>query len=393
MVTEQTEAPIQSSPSIRFDRNELAGALGDIGTDLPLLAGIIIAAKLDPVNVLVCFGIVQIFSGLIYRMPMPVQPLKAMAALVIAQGIQSQVIAGAGLAIGAIMLVMTLTGMLECLVSLVPPPVVRGIQVGLGAKLCFLALVKYIPVDGIQGWALAGICVILCLLLMGNRKLPAGLILLPLGAAWACLARVDFSTASTWFSFRTPELAFPGLEAIITGTLVLALPQLPLSLSNSVVSTHQLTQDLFPERPTSVRRIGFTYSIANLLAPLFGGFPVCHGAGGLAGHHAFGGRTGGSVIIYGTGYLLFGLFLSQGFSELIHVFPLPVLGVVLLFEGSVLIRFARDQLNSRVSLAVVATVAVIAVAIPYGFLIGVIVGSMLMPLTEFSRKPQLEKRL
>jgi hypothetical protein len=73
----------QRGGRVRFDRNELSGAFGDIGTDLPLIVGMILAAKLDPASVLTLFGAMQLLTGLIYGLPMPAQPLKAMAVLVI----------------------------------------------------------------------------------------------------------------------------------------------------------------------------------------------------------------------------------------------------------------------------------------------------------------------
>src|SRR3970040_2104118 len=77
--------PVAPRPPLRFDRHELAGAFGDMGTDVPLLVGVALAAKLDGASLLLMFGLMQIFTGFAYRMPMPVQPLKAMAAIVIAQ--------------------------------------------------------------------------------------------------------------------------------------------------------------------------------------------------------------------------------------------------------------------------------------------------------------------
>ena len=88
-------APV-AQPWIRLDRNELAGAFGDIGTDLPLIIGMILAAGLDSASVLIVFGMMQVFSGLRYGMPMAVQPLKAVAAIVIAQRLSGATIHGAG---------------------------------------------------------------------------------------------------------------------------------------------------------------------------------------------------------------------------------------------------------------------------------------------------------
>ena len=99
------ESPMAESrevgtPRVRLDRNELSGAFGDIGTDFPLLVGMILVAKLDAASVLTVFGAMQLLTGLTYGLPMPAQPLKAMAVLVIAGRANANVLYGAGLAIG-----------------------------------------------------------------------------------------------------------------------------------------------------------------------------------------------------------------------------------------------------------------------------------------------------
>jgi MFS superfamily sulfate permease-like transporter len=120
----------------------------------------------------------------------------------------------------------------------------------------------------------------------------------------------------------------------------------------------------------------------NLINPLFGGVPTCHGSGGMAGHYAFGGRTGGSVIIYGTMYLVTGLFLSAGFSTFVEVFPKPILGVLLLFEAIALILLTRDLFESRSDLAIAALVGLMAVGLPYGYLVGLVAGTLLVYLSR-----------
>src|SRR2546425_46499 len=145
----------RSTGGLRFDRNELAGAFGDIGTDLPLIVGVILAAHLDSASALILFGAMQILTALRYRMPMPVQPLKAVAALVIAQRISGNVLFGGGLAIGILMLLLTVTGLIDLLARVVPKAVVRGIQFGLGLQLATLALKDYVKADGASGCGLA----------------------------------------------------------------------------------------------------------------------------------------------------------------------------------------------------------------------------------------------
>ena len=98
---------------------------------------------------------------------------------------------------------------------------------------------------------------------------------------------------------------------------------------------------LFPAKKLGIRKIGFTYSLMNLIVPFFGGIPVCHGSGGMVGHYTFGGRTGGSIVTYGTMYLVLGLFFSYVFGEAILLFPKPMLGVILLFEGWALMKLTK----------------------------------------------------
>ena len=326
---------------LRFDRNELSGAFGDLGTDLPLLVGMVLAAGLDAASVLVVFGLAQVATGLHYRLPMPVQPLKAVAVIVIAQQLSPDVIAGGGIAIGAVMLVLALTGSLEWLARVIPVAVVRGLQLGLGVQLTILAAGRYLPSLGTSGLALAGAASLIVVLLIGNRRFPPAPFVIALGAAYALTWSTSPASIAEGFGFALPSLRTPSVGDVVAGFIVLALPQLPLSLGNSILATERLTHDLFPERAVGVRRIGTTYGLMNLVVPWLGGVPVCHGSGGLAGHHALGGRTGGSVVIYGGMILVAGLFFSEAFDSLVNIFPLPVLGVLLIVEGLALIVLLR----------------------------------------------------
>lgn len=360
---------------IRFDRNEWAGAFGDIGTDLPLLVGVILAARLNAAGALIMFGALQILTGLRYRMPMPVQPLKAMAALVIAHQVSGSVLAGGGLAIGVLMLLLSVTGLVDWFARVVPKVVVRGIQFGLGLQLASLALGRYVAGSGSTGYVLAAGGLILVVTLAGNRRYPAALAVVVFGAVYATAFTLDTHALWRGVGIHLPQMQFPAWQDIVTGFFVLALPQLPLSLGNSILATRQLSQDLFPGRAPSVRAISFTYAFMNLLNPLFGGIPTCHGSGGMAGHYAFGGRTGGSVTLYGSFYLAIGLFVSGGFQEVVKAFPLPLLGVLLLVEGLTLMALVRDLFNNAYGLVVALVVGLMAVTIPYGYGVALVVGS------------------
>lgn len=375
---ENTSAPVVGPAlGIRFDRNELAGAFGDIGTDLPLIVGMTLAANLDGASVLILFGAMQILTALRYRIPMPVQPLKAMAALVISQKLGGPILYGAGLAVGIIMLVLSVTGLIDWLARVVPKAVVRGIQFGLGIQLATLALKDYVQANGGRGYWLAGAAFVLTILFLGNRRYPAAIFVILLGAIYAFAFKLSLPTIVQGIGFNLPQVHVPAWGDVVTGFLILGLPQIPLSLGNSVLATRQIAEDLFPEKNLTVRQISFTYSLMNLVNPFFSGIPTCHGSGGMAGHYAFGGRTGGSVIIYGLLYLTLGLFFARGFDQVIGVFPLPILGVLLLFEGLALMLLVRDMTGSKTDLSIVILVGLIANGLPYGYAVGIVVGSVL----------------
>jgi hypothetical protein len=386
IATPVTLAAPSTSPArsswIRFDRNELAGSFGDIGTDLPLLLAMIPAAGLSPASVFTMFGLMQIGTGLAYGLPMPVQPLKAMAVLVISQKLAPGVLYGAGLAIAAAMLALSLSGALTWLARAIPLCVVRGIQLGLGLSLASLALRNYVPQGGTTGYLLAAAAFLIGVALWGNRRYPAALFIIGLGAAYAVGFRLDLRAVGAGVGLTLPMPAVPSMADVMTGAIVLALPQLPLSLSNSVIATSRTLHDLYPQRRISITRIGVTYAVMNLLCPVFGGVPVCHGCGGLAGHFGFGARTGGSVILYGTFYATIGLLFSGSASQVMAAFPLPVLGVVLLFESLVLMRLVADVANRPRDLTVALLVGILAFALPQGFVIGLVAGTIVVRLTD-----------
>ena len=367
--------------TIRFDRNEVSGAFGDFGTSLPLIVGMIAAAHLDATSVLVAFGTLQIVTGLVYRMPMPVQPLKAVAAIVIAQKVGADVVYGGGLAIGVVMLFLAVTGLLDWLAKVVPKVVVRGIQCGLGLQLGRIAVADYVPSGGAWGYALAGVAFVIVVALLGNRRWPPAPIVLVLGAVFALTIGGASASALAAVGLHFPALHSPSTSAIWQGFLLLALPQIPLSLGNSVLATKQVASDLFPTRePLGIRRIGFTYSAMNLVSPFVGGIPVCHGSGGMAGHYALGGRTGGSVIIAGSLLLTVGLFMGGSFGAVAMLFPKPMLGVLLLVEGIAIVSLVRDLAGNPRELSLALCLGVIAAGLPYGYLVALVLGTVLAKL-------------
>jgi xanthine/uracil/vitamin C permease (AzgA family) len=367
---------------IRFDRNEVAGAFGDIGTDLPLIVGMILATGLHSASVLVMFGLMQWFTAFRYRMPMPVQPLKAVAVIVIAQKIAPEVLYGGGLAIGIIMLVLTLTGAISWIAQVVPKAVVRGLQLGLGIQLAMLALRDYVQSDGMRGYLLAAVAFAITIALLGNRRFPPAIPVIVIGIIYAFVYKMTRSDFSDAIGFTLPVFRTVSVSDITSGFILLALPQIPLSLGNSILATRQVAEDLFPERQITVRKLSLTYALMNLVNPFFGGVPTCHGSGGLVGHYTFGARTGGSILVYGSIFLILGLFFAAGFQQVVQVFPLPILGVLLFFEAAALMSMIRDEAGDRDGLMLVVIVGLIAAGIPYGYAIGLVVGTVLSRLKQ-----------
>jgi hypothetical protein len=387
---EETKTPRKR---IRFDRNELSGAFGDIGTDFPLIAGMILTANLNPASVLTMFGAMQVLTGLLYGMPMPAQPLKAMAVIIIGGKASGAMLYGAGLAIGLVMLLLAVTGLLSALARAVPKSVVRGIQLGLGLQLASIALRDYIPAEGVPGYVLAGVAFLITLLLLGNRRFPPAFFVLAAGVVYALIFRVHPWALMKQVHLSHPAMNFPDRHDIWTGFLVLAIPQLALSLGNSVLATEQIVKDLFPERAVTVKKIGLTYAAMNLINPFFGGVPTCHGSGGMAGHYTFGARTGGSVIIYGAFYLVLGLFFAGAFGQFLPLFPKPVLGTILLVEALALMALCRDMAIFTADFVLVLTVGLCALALKDGYVVGLILGVLLHylfrnRLMQFSRDPK-----
>jgi len=335
------------------------------------------ACSLDPSSSFIMFGIMQILTGIVYGIPMPVQPLKAMAVLMISQKLSGNLLYGAGLSIGIVMMFLTFTNILQFIVKYIPKSVVRGIQFGLGLNLASLAMKDYIPSSGAAGYILAGIGFILTILFIGNKKFPPAIFVVLVGVLYASFFTMDFTKLFDHFSINLPVFNVPKQNDIINGFLLLAIPQIALSVSNSVIATKRTVSDLFPEKHLDVNKIGWTYSIMNIINPFFSGIPTCHGAGGIAGHYGFGARTGGSVIIYGSLFLIIGLFFASGFSEFVKFFPMPILGVILLFEALSLMYFIKDITPSKKCLFVSFVVALMAFLLPYGYAIGLVVGILL----------------
>ena len=360
--------------AIRFDRNEFAGALGDLGLAVPLITAMIITNNLDAASVLIMFGVFHIITGFVLGLPIPVQPLKAMAAIMLTLKPAKEVLFGAGLVVGIFFTILAFTNLTDKL-DKIPRSVIRGIQFGLGISLIMTAL-GYMQKDAYLGWILSFIGVLITFAFYNSRRIPPALILIAIGVLVSFVLGVPMNLISS-VGFSSPKFFTPSFNDILLGALILAIPQIPLSLGNSIIATSSLTKDLFPSKQVSTRKLSLTVGLMNLVSPFFSGIPVCHGAGGLAGHFRFGGRTGGAVVIIGTFFVVIGLFFSHAFEEILGIFPLALLGVLLLFTGLDLALLVRETTTKKEEFFISLLVGSSIIGLPYGYLIGIVGGCIL----------------
>ncbi len=317
-----------------YDIRELAGAFGDVGTLIPFVVGYITVAKMDPVGIFVAFGLFKIIAGLTFKTPVPIQPMKAIgtAAISHAGTITAGAVWASGLFTGVLWLAMGLSGGVGWIAKITRRPVIQGLVLGLGLGF----MLEGIKLAG-DDLALTVVAVAVTFVLLSHERLPAMLILLALGIIVAVAREPALVGELGRLSFRVrlPEFALAqiGWQDLVTGVMVLGLPQAGLTLGNAIVTTVDENNQLFPERPTTVRMVAIDHGIMNLVGTALGGVPMCHGAGGMAGHVRFGARTGGALVMLGILVLFVGLFLADSVETLFKLFPPALLGVILMFGG------------------------------------------------------------
>nr|GMD41391.1 molybdate transporter 1 [Ipomoea batatas] len=392
---------------------ELNGAMGDLGTYIPIVLALTLAKNLDLGTTLIFTGVYNFVTGAVYGVPMPVQPMKSIAAAAISSpsfGIPE--VMAAGICTGGILFLLGVTGLMQLVYKLIPLSVVRGIQLAQGLSFAMTA-VKYVrneqnfsksksagerPWLGLDGLLLAIICAGFIILVNGSGEdqengeeeeeesprtkksmtkiiafLPSAVIIFLLGLI---LAIIRDPSAVKRFKFGPSSIKVVKIskhswkEGFVKGTI----PQLPLSILNSVVAVCKLSTDLFPEKEVSATSVSVTVGLMNLVGCWFGGMPCCHGAGGLAGQYKFGGRSGGCVAALGVVKVVLGVVLGSSIVKILVQFPVGVLGVLLLFAGIELGMCARDMSSKEDSfvLLVCTAVSLVGSSAALGFLCGIV---------------------
>jgi sulfate permease, SulP family len=331
---------------MKFDRREMAGAVADVGVLVPIAVALIVSNGLSATAVLLPAGLLYLSASLTFQLPIPVQPLKAFGAIAIAKGLGSDEIAAGALLMGIVFVVLGRLRLLDVAARAFPKALIRGVQLTVG--LLFLKIAWGLVLDPPasfaehalpSAWAvpLAALAVVAALSL---RRYPVALVLVAMGGvAMVALGARDAAVGPS-------ALALPDLDWAVIGTAftVLVLPQLPLSFANSCLATADAARVYFGEKAQSVRpgRLATSFGSANLLAGAIGGMPVCHGAGGLTAHVAFGARTGGAPLVMGLSLLVLALGFGAGLAALLTAFPLPILAALLATAGLLHIALLRD---------------------------------------------------
>jgi SulP family sulfate permease len=331
---------------LRFDRAEMAGALGDLGVLVPIAVALIVKNGLTPTAVLLPAGLLYVVAGLIYRLPVPVQPLKAFGAIAIAHGFGADDIAAGALLMGLLFLVLGVSGLLDWVAKVFPQPIIRGIQLSVGLLFCQLAwkLVSATPkafTDHRHSvWWLGGatIVVIAVALLLRHRQIT--LVFL----AIAVLVMAVAFNATLTFGPSAVHVPHLSRAAFAAAAVALVLPQVPLSFANSCLATADTARTYFGDAAGRVRpgRLATTIGVANLFAGSISGMPVCHGAGGMTAHRTFGARSGGAPIMLGGLLIALALAIGATLTGALSGFPVPILAGLLTVAGLLHITLLKD---------------------------------------------------
>ncbi|MGD2037915.1 MAG: putative sulfate/molybdate transporter [Desulfobacterales bacterium] len=387
----------------RFSRLELAGSLGDLGTLLPLAIGMILLNGLKPTGLFLTMGVFYVLAGIYYGVTVPVQPMKVIGAYAIATAMDASQITAAGYLMGLVLLLIGATGAITFIGRYIPRSVVRGVQLSTGTLLMvqgvklmlgtsmlqkihqtvepYLSVqsVGPIPIGIIIG--IAGGC--LTLILLENKKFPAGLIVVVAGLALGLVLGNRRSLDEMHIGINLPvflPFGWPGRADFAFALFALVLPQIPMTVGNAVVAYTDLSKTYFKAESGKVtyRAVCIGMALANFLSATFGGMPLCHGAGGLAAHYRFGARTAGSNIMIGGVFIVLAILFGSHSLAFINLLPLAVLGILLLFAGSQLCLTILD-LTKRKDMFVCLVVLGITLAtnLAAGFMAGIAVAYLI----------------
>ncbi|CAM3929661.1 putative sulfate/molybdate transporter [Shewanella aquimarina] len=312
---------------------EFSGAFADLGTFLPLVLGLIAINHFSPQGIFLGFGLFALFTAYFYRRPIPVQPMKVIAALVIAQGLTPGMLQVSGILMGLILLLLAYSGAIGWMAKQLSPAVSIGIQLAIGLQLIWMGG------QMMSGTWLIGILAFSALFM--SRFMPLPYLAMPLVLGLGVLWQANQGSAP---SFNLPattdwQLGWPNIDEWQSAALLLVLPQLALTLTNAVIATSAMAGEKFPQdrliddKRFSPQRLATSSGWANLLLAPLGATPMCHGAGGLAVQYHFGARSWRAPALFGICCLLVALCWGDTIAQVLSLIPLAILGSLLAIAG------------------------------------------------------------
>ena len=329
---------------------DVSGAVADLGVFVPLAAALILVNGLHPGPLLLMAGALSLAAGLWFRIPFPVQPLKALTALAVAQRLEPELVHAAGLLIGLVLLVLGATGLADRVAALFTKPVIRSLQLAVGVllvvsawKLAAAPPELFTGTPG-SGWALllAAVTAGIAALAVWRRWYAAAAVVLAAGVA---VAWVTGDPHLGLVALHRPSLSLPPLAMWGPAFVLLVIPQLPLTYGNAVVGMADLARERFPAA-TRVRpgAVALSCGIGNVAAALLGGMPMCHGSSGFSAHVRLGARTAAMNVLLGGSLVTLGVVFSQQVLVLFGLLPVWALAGFLAYAG---VRHALLVLDLR----------------------------------------------
>ena len=397
---EKSELTVQGfglNTAFRFNRMELAGSLGDLGTLLPLSIGMIFINGLNPLGVFLCVGLFYVFTGLYFKVTTPVEPMKVISAYAIATGISATQIQASSFLIFSFLIIIGGTGLISLIGRYIPRPVIRGVQISTGILLIsqgvklmlgatklqtlrhaaepYLSLQNLGPIP--IGLIIGVILGVLTLLLLDNKRLPAAIVIVGAGMFTGLLLGTGEGLRDIKLGINLPAFlpfGIPSNADFTFALLMLVLPQVPMTIGNAVMANADLSVQYFPQdgRRVTYKALCISMALGNLLSFLLGGMPMCHGAGGLASRYRFGARTGGSNLIIGAVFIALAIFLGNHLMGVIYLLPMSALGILLIFAGAQLSLTILDMKKRKDMFVPVLIVGItLASNLAAGFIIGI----------------------
>lgn len=348
----------------RIGLGEATGAVADLGVLVPLAAALILVNGLDAGAVLLIAGLLVVGAAVVFRVPFPVQPLKALTAVAVASRLSPEVIHAAGLEIAAFLLVLSAGRVADRIAALFTKPVVRALQLGVGVLLVIAAVRLAVDPPAVflgtppSPWpvvlAAAAFLAVSWTARSGRYGAALGLLAAGIAAAWV-LARPELAGPT----FRLPSVDLPGPGAFGSAFVLLVIPQLPLTFGNAVVAVSDLGHEYFGRagRRITPSLVCLSCGIGNVVSGLVGGMPMCHGAGGLTAHVRLGARTAGMNLLLGGALIALGLFFAPQVPVLLGLLPVWALAAFLAYAGLRHALLVIDLRGAALALAIVTGVA------------------------------------